>query len=297
MKYFLPILIFLSLAYSQDSTTVAIITTDGTEIIGKIVEESDIEYQIKTPAGLTVIVPKESVYSIVPFIGTVKEGRLFRPDPNKSLYIFSPSAYPIGKDRKYCRDFCIIFPSFNFGITDIFSSQVGIFWLPGLDVDKIPLIGSLKASIYQYNKIALAAGAMYVKFPDLETQTTHNSDGSTTTKNIGKSAGFLFVTSTYGTHLSHASVSLGWGYSNFTDDWEIMDKPIIVLAGNLRISPSFALVTENWILPEVDSDFSPFSLSVRFLGKSIATDLGIIFTPELFSEGLPLPLINFTYHF
>mgnify|MGYP001456097665 CR=1 FL=1 len=42
-----------------------------------------------------------------------KDGRIFRADPNKSLYIFAPSAFPIENKKSYCRDFCVFFPSYN----------------------------------------------------------------------------------------------------------------------------------------------------------------------------------------
>ena len=108
MKY-LSIILLISTICSQSTDNVTIITTDGSEIIGKIVEESDSEYKVETPAGLSVIVPKDAVYEMSKFKGEVREGKLFQPDPNKSLYLFSPSAYPIGKDNKYCRDFLCIF--------------------------------------------------------------------------------------------------------------------------------------------------------------------------------------------
>ncbi|MEE9571844.1 MAG: hypothetical protein V3W20_02215, partial [Candidatus Neomarinimicrobiota bacterium] len=113
MKYITLLFTFVIFAYSQEAQTVTIITTDGSEIIGTIIEESDIEYKLETPAGLTVTVPKSAVFKMTEFEGLIKEGKLFRPDPNKSMYLFAPSAFPIEKGNKYCRDFCVFFPSIN----------------------------------------------------------------------------------------------------------------------------------------------------------------------------------------
>lgn len=292
MKYLIFLFIIFSAVFAQDSTRVNILTTDGTEIIGKITNETEIEYQIKTPAGLTVTIPKDAVIKIDEFKGTVKEGKLFRPDPNKSLYLFSPSAYPIGKSNKYCRDFCVLFPSFNYGISDVFSVQAGFFWAPGLDIDKIPIIGSLKGSFYNNDKFALAGGAMYVRIPTIEFENDEGSD-----EKIHLGGGFLFVTGTYGNELNHATLSLGWGFARGEDEWEMMNRPIFVLAGNKRISQNIAIVTENWIWPDLKIGYMPLSLSARFLGKKIATDVGMVFTIESISRGLPFPIINFTYHF
>jgi len=292
LKYLSILFMMISIAFAQDSLHVTIITTDGSEIIGKVISESDTEYNIETPAGLAVTVPKDAVLKMEEFKGEVKEGKLFRPDPNKSLYLFSPSAYPIGKSNKYCRDFCVLFPSFNYGLSDVFSAQAGFFWAPGLDIDKIPIIGSLKASLFNNDKLAFAAGAMYVRFPTIEFE---DDDGNDEKIHVG--GGFLFATGTYGDQLNHATLSLGWGFGRGEDEWEMMNRPIFVLAGNKRVSQNIAIVTENWIWPKLEIGYMPLSLSARFLGKKIATDVGMVFTIESISRGLPFPIINFTYHF
>jgi hypothetical protein len=278
MKYVPLLFILITIIYSQDIQTVTIITSDGSEIIGKIIEESDINYKIETISGIVMTIPKNIVSEIESYKGVIKEGKLYNPDPNKSIYIFSPSAFPIGKGNKYFRDFWIVFPSVNFGLSDVFSLQVGGIWLPGIDLEHIPLIGSIKASFYQKEKFSLASGLMYTKIADL-------------------GAGFIFTTSTYGDNFNHTSLSLGWGYGRFDNEWEIMDRPIVVIAGNYRLSQSFALVTENWILPELALDEIPLSLSMRFLGKKFSVDIGALIILAMLEEGLPIPLLNFTYHF
>ena len=193
MKYVTLLFILIAFIYSQDAQIVTIITTDGSELIGKIIEESNIDYKIETISGVVMTIPKNIVTEIESYKGVIKEGKLYNPDPNKSIYIFSPSAFPIGKGNKYFRDFWVVFPSMNFGLSNAFSLQVGGIWVPGIKIDKIPLIASIKASIYQQKKLSLASGIMYTKF-----------------SNVG--AGFVFATSTYGDNFNHTSLSLGWGY-------------------------------------------------------------------------------------
>ncbi|NHZ86337.1 MAG: hypothetical protein GWP19_10710 [Planctomycetia bacterium] len=283
MKYIMLLFVLISFAYSQEAQTVTIITTDGSEIIGKIIEESDIEYTIETPAGLTVTIPKSAVFKMTEFEGLVKEGKLYRADPNKSMYLFAPSAFPIEKGNKYCRDFCVFFPSLNYGVNDIVSLQAGFIWVPEIKLDQIPLVGSIKATVFQKDKISLAGGAMYVRIPDFE-----ESGGG----------GFLFATGTYGDRFNHGSLLIGWGYGHYDGDWELMDRPIVVLAGNFRVSNTIAIVTENWFPPDLELGQFPFMVAGRFFGKRIAVDIGGIIILDLIKEGgLPIPLINFTYHF
>ena len=299
MKYIMLLFVLISFAYSQEAQTVTIITTDGSEIIGNIIEESDTEYQIKTPAGLTVTIPKSAVFKMTEFEGLVKGGKLFRTDPNKSMYLFAPSAFPIEKGNKYCRDFCVFFPSINYGVHNIISLQAGFIWVPGIKLDQIPLIGSAKATIFQKDKIGLAAGAMYVRIPDFSSDNDDefNSDDNNDEFNTSGGGGFIFASGTYGDRFNHGSLLIGWGYGHSDGDWELMDRPIVVLAGNFRVTNTIAIVTENWFPPDLEFSQFPFMLAARFFGKRIAVDIGGIFIIDALKEGLPIPIINFTYHF
>ena len=289
MKYVMLLLVFAFFAYSQDTQTVTIITTDGSEIIGSIIEETDIEYKIATPAGLTVAIPKSAVFKIKKFEGLVKEGKLFRPDPNKSMYLFAPSAFPIETGNKYCRDFCVFFPSINYGVNNIISLQAGFVWVPSLKLENIPLIGSIKATVFQKDKIGLAGGVMYVRIPDFSED---NDDFSTS-----GGGGFLFATGTYGDRFNHGSLLVGWGYGHYDGDWDLMERPIVVLAGNFRVSNTITIITENWFPPDLEFGQFPFMVAARFFGERIAVDIGAIIIIDVLKEGLPIPIINFTYHF
>lgn len=288
MKYILLLFIFVSLIFSQDNQTVTIITTDGSEIIGSIIEETDIEYKIATPAGLTVGVPKSAVFKIKKFEGMVKDGKLYRTDPNKSMYLFAPSAFPIETGNKYCRDFCVFFPSINYGVNDIVSLQAGFVWVPSLKLENIPLIGSLKTTVFQKEKFGLAGGAMYVRIPDFSDDNDFSTSGG---------GGFLFATGTYGDRFNHGSLLVGWGYGHYDGKWDLMKRPIVVLAGNFRVSNSIAIVTENWFPPDLEFGQFPFMIATRFFGERLAVDIGAIIIIDAISDGLPIPIINFTYHF
>ena len=74
-------------------------------------------------------------------------------------------------------------------------------------------------------------------------------------------------------------------------------KPIYNLSGNFRFSNSIAFVGESWIFPEGDLDDQLFALSLRFIGRKFAVDLGGLMTLSMLDESvIPIPIINFTYH-
>lgn len=294
MKYFIIIcvLIFIPLLMmaqgtaqqAREETIVVILTNDGSEIIGVIVSETDNNYSVKTPAGISIDIPKAVVISVNKFSGKVKGGKITHADPNKSMYLFAPSAFPIGNRNGYCRDFCIFFPSINYGVGNLFSLQGGVFWFPGMRPQDMPIVGSVKATIISLNKLTFAGGIMYIKFPTFNT-------------NISTGAGFSFVTGTFGNQFSHVSISGGWGFIQIDDEWNTMDRPILVLAGNKRISNSLALITENWIFPDTEIDNAMLSVSTRYFGRKIAVDVGAVFSLVTLEDTVLFPILNFTYHF
>ena len=197
------------------------------------------------------------------------------------MYMFAPSAFPIGDQKSYCRDFCLFFPSYNSGFGDNISVQLGAFWFPGMMIEDMPLVGSVKISLPSFAKAQFAGGIMYIRFPGFD-------DGTS------MGMGFTFVTGTIGDNFTHASASLGWGYTQFEGEWDFMNDPILVLAGNYRMSDNFALVYEGWFLPDWEVDTQPMMGSLRFFGKRFSFDFGGLFFLDM--EGLPFPLINFTYY-
>ncbi|MFH1853155.1 MAG: hypothetical protein ABIA75_12510 [Candidatus Neomarinimicrobiota bacterium] len=261
---------------------VEIVTSDGIEYIGVITAEDDNSLSLRMPSGIVVQVPITAIESRKDFSGKVEAGKVWRPDPNKSMYLFAPSAFPIDAQHSYCRDFCLFFPSYNHGFGNVLSLQLGAFWFPGAKVDETPLVASLKYTVLQAGKIGLAGGGMYIKLPAIS-------------ESENLAFGFVFVTGTVGDRFNHASASLGLGYVQIDDEFEFMERPILVLAGNQRMSNSLAFVGETWITPESDADMIPIILAMRFFGKKISVDLGGLIS--LNQKGWPFPIINFTYHF
>jgi len=277
----LSLIFTMTLGFSQDNEMVEIETNDGNFFLGEVIEESSLGYRLKTQDGIIISIPSEAIKKINSIETTTSyEGQVWRADPNKSMYLFAPSAYPIEKNKSYCRDFCLVFPSYNRGYGNNFSLQAGAFVFPGMPLDQVPIVLSGKFSLPQVRFARLATGMMYVNFPGVE-----DSFG----------AGFAFGTATFGNRFTHFSTTLGWGYVRYETDWRIAEKPILVLAGNRRISNSFALVAEYWLPPEVnDPKDLPVAISARFIGRRIAVDVGGFFSKNM--AGIPIPLINFTYH-
>tara|TARA_X000000368_G_scaffold336667_1_gene274328 strand:- start:1702 stop:2556 length:855 start_codon:yes stop_codon:yes gene_type:complete len=282
MKHILTIcvLVFSTFIFSQNSQLVEIETNDGNIFLGTIIEENEDGYTLKTQDGIQISVPISYVKNVSIIETAEVEGQVWRADPNKSMYLFAPSAFPIEKQKVYCRDFCLVFPSYNRGFGNNFSLQAGAFVFPGMQFDNIPVVLSGKFSLPQIGPARLASGMMYVSVPGQSTS-------------FG--AGFAFGSATFGNRFTHFTASLGWGYFRDENEWDFAEKPILVLASNVRVTNSFAVVAEYWLPPEVDDPTNlPIAISGRFIGRRFAVDVGGFFTKDM--EGIPFPLINFTYH-
>ena len=270
----------MTFGFSQENEMVEIETNDGNIFLGQIVEKSSLEYKLKTQDGIIISVPFESVKRLSKIETAEVDGQVWRADPNKSMYLFAPSAFPIENHKAYCRDFCLFFPSYNRGFGNNFSVQAGVFVFPGMPLDLVPIVISGKYSLPQTGPLRIAAGMMYVNFPG---------------EDISFGTGFAFGTATIGNKFTHFSTTVGWGYVRDEAEWSFAEEPILVFSGNTRISNSFALVAEYWLPPgEGDPTELPVAISARFIGRRIAVDIGGFFSKDM--EGIPMPLINFTYH-
>jgi hypothetical protein len=101
---FIILLILPVFIFSQETNTdttlsrqmVEIITYDNNEYIGYLSSENDETITITTLDGINIMIPKASIVKQAEFYGKSEVGKILRADPNKSMYMFAPSAFPIG---------------------------------------------------------------------------------------------------------------------------------------------------------------------------------------------------------
>lgn len=274
-------------AQEEQSKMVEITTYDGNIFLGEIVSETEENYILKTKGGIEITVPKIRVKEMVEMEVAEIRGQVWRPDPNKSMYLFAPSAFPIEHNKSYCRDFCLFFPTYNRGFTNNISVQAGAFVFPGMEVKDVPLIASGKISLPALAAVQMAGGIMFIKWPDWDADEESGDTGM-------RGSGFTFATATLGNRFSHMSVSVGWGYTYENNTWDFSSDPIIVFAGNYRVTNNIAMIYEFWKPSEAETGESPIMTAVRFIGRKISVDLGGLYFLDM--EGMPFPLLNFTYY-
>ena len=112
--------------------------------------------------------------------------------------------------------------------------------------------------------------------------------------------GMAFVVGTKGSPDKSFTCGIGLGYiAEEGEDVDFAEHPVLLLGGNIRLSESMALVSENWLITgeELGLDQQPLSLALRFLGSKIAVDAGAIIIGEVLKEGFPIPWLSFVYNF
>jgi len=120
----------------------------------------------------------------------------------------------------------------------------------------------------------LSVGVLYVSVPN-------NDEG----------AGIAYTVATYGTEKAAITFGLGFGFSGA----DFADQPIIVLGGEIRLSKSIKLLSENWFVLAEETNLLSFGL--RFFGENLAADFGLVFSTEG-GDGFPfLPWLGFAYNF
>ncbi len=262
---------------------------DGQVLRGVVVHRDAQRVVVELVGGSRMELPAEAVASVeLETRATVeKDGELRFVDPNRTRYLYAPSAMMLRAGEGYVSQKELFFTSFSYGVTDFLTLQAGSavpFWFTQGGFN---LIGGLKiGGPVQEDRLHLAAGAQVLTIPNIGTA------------GIGNTFGLLFGTATYGTPDIHFSVAMGTPFLLTGGAEPFPGQLILTASGNVRMTKSLALVTENWML--IDS--TPYSLeppmlnslALRIFGEQWAVDVGAIRVPYV---SFPVPWLDFTYNF
>lgn len=262
-----------------DSKNIQIITlTDGSSLVGRIVEIKENEIQFQADVG-TVAISIAKIKDIKEVSASlIKKGVYWFPNPNATRLYFSPTAYMLKKGEGYIADYYLFFPMVSFGITDNISIGGGVSVFTGLKFDNQILYFTPKIGLKATENFHLAAGALLTKIPDFF------NNGSNT-------VGILYGLGTLGTQDSNFSAGLGYGFKGS----ELAEKPMVMIGFQFRLARRVSLVSENWVFPGVDQPL--VSYGIRFFGEKMSVDLAFIKT--LGEEiGFPgVPYVDFVFKF
>jgi hypothetical protein len=260
---------------SQSARVYRLTLQDGSEIVGTILKEDSLQIEFRLVSKILLTVPRSQISTMRPLSGSIADGKYRRSDPNSTRLFFSPTGRPLKNGQGYFSAYEIFFPSLAVGIGDIVSLWGGVSLVPEAEGQLIYF--APKITPIHIRNFDLSAGVLYVN----------------TTVGSYSGGGIIFGVGTYGTGDYALTVGLGWGFAVS----EVSDRPILVLGGEVRLSNSIKLISENWIPPW--TDVAIFSFGFRFFGDNLAADLGFIrSSAKMETSGFPfVPWIGFTYNF
>ncbi|MHB9027725.1 MAG: hypothetical protein ACYC9O_03040 [Candidatus Latescibacterota bacterium] len=284
----LPFIVTARKVFSAEQTfvipepgqTQIITTEDGSTLVGRItrIGETDIEFQTEVGA---ITIPRSKIRSIRTVSSTtVRKGRYWFPDPNRTRLLFAPTGRMLEKGEGYFADYYVFFPTVNYGITDRVSLGGGMSLFPtGNLADQIYFF-TPKFGIKQSGRVNFAAGALVIGIPGIDDDDVDSPVVS-----------LLYGVGTWGGTDRHLTLGLGYGMA----DAELADRPLIMLGGVSRLSRRTALISENWMMPGVDNVL--ISYGIRLFTENLSVDLALLNTIGEESLFPGVPYVDFVWNF
>lgn len=255
-----------------------IILTDGSKIIGRIVNIGENDIEFKSDIGVMTI-PNSKIVDIreVP-ASSIKKGAYWFPNPNTTRLYFAPTGRMLKKGEGYFADYYIFFPMAAYGITENISIGGGFSIVPFIDFGQQIFYLTPKVGLKASESLNLAAGALLVKIPDFD-------------NGYSPLVGIFYGVATFGKEDLSFTAGFGYGF----EGGDFASKPMIMLGGEARLTRRLSFVTENWIFPGVDEPLISYGL--RLFGEKLSIDLAFI---NILGEGsiFPgFPYIDFVFNF
>jgi len=267
--------------------------TDGSVLVGVVIAETAADLTLRTSAGLEVTVPLAQVRRRTTFEGRIEGGRVVVFDPNRTRLLFTPTARPLSAGEGYIAAYQVFVPFVAYGLTDQVSVAGGTVLLPEA-FGRVWYVAP-KVTFYERADLAIGLG--------------------------GVGLGAFFNDEAWTAVLGYGLVTYGSPERSFTAgagaavaEGGLSTGLILMLGGDLQLSNSIKLVTENYLLPtERFVDFDPvtrrsryetryepvISGGIRFFGPRLAADLALLTFPSIIGEvSFPfVPWVGFAYNF
>lgn len=236
--------------------------------VGSIISQNATHLKLKTVGG-DVTVPNDQIQSI-DYLEDGVSSKFRYPNPNETRYFFGPTAIPLEKGNGYYQNVLLSSNFVNFGVTPNFSIGGGLE-LVSLFLGEPVLFLTPKIS-FEAGENLYAGTGMLVVLP------TGGGD-------------FLlpYGVVTFGSTESNMSFSAGIPVIDGSAD----NGGLISVAGFHRLTTSFALLSENYILPFSGAELPYFGIQgIRIIGRKNSFDLGLIL-----SNTTPLPYVSYVRKF
>ncbi len=252
-----------------------LILTDGSQLVGNILDETDQELRFMTLSGLEFTIRVEEIESRKTIRARLRNGKLVKFDPNVSRLFFSATGRPVPKGTGYFSLHELFFASGGIGVSESFVFAGGISLFPGLSEQLVYL--APKATVYNKNNRSFSVGAL------LGTVTGESGYG-----------GIFYGAGTFGPE--DQAITIGTGF--LFGGGDVVSTPIIMIGAEKQLGSRTKFITENYFMPGISAN-GVLSLGIRIIGDRLTTDVAALTHTAVLNEGgFPLfPWVSFSYNF
>lgn len=252
--------------------------TDGSVLIGRIVEETADRLVVVTQGGSRVELDRSQVRSVTSARGRMVGGEFWNEDPNATRLFFAPTARAVPEGEGYFSVFQLLFPFVAYGATDRITLAGGTPVIPGAIARVLYL--APKVEVIRMPQASFAVGALALFAPEAFDQ---------------GSLGVVYGVGTFGGPDRAVTLGAGFPFIASGDNSDLADQPLMMLGGEQRLTRRTKLITENYFVPGTSG--AVLTGGVRFFGERLSADFGLGAATDGGSLGCCLPLVNFVYSF
>ncbi len=245
-------------------------TTDGQTLLGTIVSESDDTVVLDTRGVGVVRLPRAEIERMTRVDPDhFRDGTYWYPNPQSTRYLFAPNALGLPRGEGYYQNTWILLNNVNYGLSENLSVGAGTVPVFLFGVDALPLWVLPKVSVSgPQDRYHVAGGAVL---------------GGVLGRD-GGGTGLLYSSATVGSRDDNLTLGVGYGYT----DGSLAETPLFNISGMTRISPSFYLLSENYVIPG-DEGGTLISAGLRWAPENFAVDFALVrpLSESLDIVGLP----------
>lgn len=246
----------ISSAQTDSTKVFQIITTDGNEYSGYIIEMNETAVKLKSFALGIISLKKADIKKITEVQKDMMVGdEVWMDNPQSTRYFVGPSSYGLKKGESYYQNTWIFFNQFATGLSDNFSIGVGTVPLFLFGGYSTPVWITPKFSFADKNeKGGFAMGGLF--------GTIIGEDES--------SFGVVYGTATLGSRDNNVTIGLGYGFSS--DGFA--ESPTVNISGIARTGKRSYILGEAYVISTGYETNAFMGLGGRTVWNSISLDYG-----------------------
>lgn len=273
--------LFTATAASGQDGTRRVILTDGTVLVGTVVDEDADPIVVIRQDGVEQRVPQSRVREITGLIA----GRFTRSDPSRSRLFISPTGRTLGSGNKRFSAY-YIFPSLAYGVNDRVDVSLGST-LPAASSDgaALALNANVKGQLVPLDNGGVAVG-------------TSALIPIATGEGIPGIFGTVYAVGTFGNEVTGVTLGVTGAYVTDLANSEVGNGVALLLGVDHQLSDSFKLISENFLFVNELDNVAVISAGARIFGDRLAGDVAMALVA---ADGqfytIPVPYLGVSYNF